>query len=210
MLAREKCSMINLKTNNLYKITTFVFVFINLFSINALSEENHIIKVIEKEWNRTQTLNGKFHQKIDGDKVISGNFFIEKPYRSNFTYHNQAQNIITSKYFINFVDKKGKLLDRYPIINQPIYKLFSKNINLNNIFHIKSVEQDQTEVKIKLAPKDKNEIQIDLTFHSKDYLLKKWEIVDALGQTTYLEFTNVKKNISIDQNLFIFEEKIEY
>jgi|TARA_S200000501_G_scaffold327675_1_gene327069 outer membrane lipoprotein-sorting protein len=202
--------MINLKTNNLYKITTFVFVFINLFSINALSEENHIIKVIEKEWNRTQTLNGKFHQKIDGDKVISGNFFIEKPYRSNFTYHNQAQNIITSKYFINFVDKKGKLLDRYPIINQPIYKLFSKNINLNNIFHIKSVEQDQTEVKIKLAPKDKNEIQIDLTFHSKDYLLKKWEIVDALGQTTYLEFTNVKKNISIDQNLFIFEEKIEY
>ena len=202
--------MINLKTNNLYKITTFVFVFINLFSINALSEENHIIKVIEKEWNRTQTLNGKFHQKIDGDKVISGNFFIEKPYRSNFTYHNQAQNIITSKYFINFVDKKGKLLDRYPIINQPIYKLFSKNINLNNIFHIKSVEQDQTEVKIKLAPKDKNEIQIDLTFHSKDYLLKKWEIVDALGQTTYLEFTNVRKNISIDQNLFIFEEKIEY
>ena len=210
MLAREKCSMINLKTNNLYKITTFVFVFINLFSINSLSEENHIIKVIEKEWNRTQTLNGKFHQKIDGDKVISGNFFIEKPYRSNFTYHNQAQNIITSKYFINFVDKKGKLLDRYPIINQPIYKLFSKNINLNNIFHIKSVEQDQAEVKIKLAPKDKNEIQIDLTFHSKDYLLKKWEIVDALGQTTYLEFTNVKKNISIDQNLFIFEEKIEY
>ena len=202
--------MTNLKTNNLYKIITFVFVFINLFSINALSEENHIIKIIEKEWNRTQTLNGKFHQKIDGDKVISGNFFIEKPYKSNFTYHNQAQNIITSKYFINFVDKKSKLLDRYPIINQPIYKLFSKNINLNNIFHIKSVEQDQTEVKIKLAPKDNNEIQIDLTFHSKDYLLKKWEIVDALGQTTYLEFTNVRKNISIDQNLFIFEEKIEY
>jgi len=25
-----------------------------------------------------------------------------------------------------------------------------------------------------------------------------------------LEFTNVRKNISIDQNLFIFEEKIEY
>ena len=72
--------MTNLKTNSLYKITTFIVVFINLFSINALSEESHIIKIIEKEWNRTQTLKGKFHQKIDGDKVISGNFFIEKPY----------------------------------------------------------------------------------------------------------------------------------
>ena len=79
-----------------------------MFLTNALSEESHIIKIIEKEWNRTQTLNGKFHQKIDGDKVISGNFFIEKPYKSNFTYHNQTQNVITSKYFINFVDKKGK------------------------------------------------------------------------------------------------------
>ena len=202
--------MTNLKTNSLYKITTFIFVFFNLFLTNAISEDSHIIKIIEKEWNHTQTLNGKFHQKIDGNKIISGDFFIEKPYKSNFTYSNQTQNIITSKYFINFVDKESKLLDRYPIINQPVYKLFSKNINLNSIFHIKSVSQNQTEVEIKLAPKDNNEIQIDLTFHTKNYLLKKWEIVDALGQTTYLEFTNVRKNISIDQNLFIFEEKIEY
>ena len=202
--------MTNLKTNSLNKITTFIFVFISFFSANALSEESQVIKIIEKEWNHTQTLSGKFHQEIYGDKVISGDFFIEKPYKSNFTYHTQSQNIITSKYFINFVDKESKLLDRYPIINQPVYKLFSKNINLKNVFHIRSVEQNQTEVKIKLAPKDNDEIQIDLTFHSKNYLLKKWEIVDALGQTTYLEFTNVRKNISIDQNLFIFEEKNEY
>ena len=202
--------MTNLKINSLNKTATFIFFFIYLFLTNALSEESNIIKIIEKEWNQTQTLKGNFLQKIDDDKVISGDFFIEKPYKSNFTYHNQTQNIITSKYFINFVDKESKLLDRYPIINQPVYKLFSKNINLNSIFHIKSVNQNQTEVKIKLAPKDNNEIQIDLTFHTKNYLLKKWEIVDALGQTTYLEFTNVRKNISIDQNLFIFEEKIEY
>ena len=202
--------MTNLKINNLNKTATFIFFFIYLFLTNALSEESNIIKIIEKEWNQTQTLKGNFLQKIDDDKVISGDFFIEKPYKSNFTYHNQTQNVITSKYFINFVDKESKLLDRYPIINQPVYKLFSKNINLNNIFHIKSVNQNQSEVKVKLAPKDNNKIQIDLTFHSKNYLLKKWEIVDALGQTTYLEFTNVRKNISIDQNLFIFKEKIEY
>ena len=72
MLAKEKCSMKNSKTNNLNKFTTFIFVFINLLSTNALSEESHIIKIIEKEWNHIQTLNGHFHQQIDGDKVISG------------------------------------------------------------------------------------------------------------------------------------------
>ena len=71
--------MKNSKTNNLNKFTTFIFVFINLLSTNALCEESHIIKIIEKEWNHIQTLNGHFHQQIDGDKVISGDFFIEKP-----------------------------------------------------------------------------------------------------------------------------------
>ena len=174
--------MKNSKTNNLNKFTAFIFVFINLLSTNALSEESHIIKIIEREWNHIQTLNGNFHQQINGDKVISGDFFIEKPYKSNFSYHNQTQNIITSKYFINFVDKESKLLDRYPIINQPVYKLFSKNINLNSIFHIKSVSQNQTEVKIKLAPKDNNEIQIDLTFHIKNYLLKNGKLLMLLGK----------------------------
>ena len=61
---------------------------------------------------------------------------------------------------------------------------------------------------------DKNNVnnsnsKITLTFHSSNYLLKKWEIVDALEQSTYLEFTNIRKNISIDQNLFNFKEKIE-
>ena len=82
--------MTNLKTNSLNKLTTFIFVFINLFLTNALSEESDIIKIIEKEWNQTQTLKGNFLQKIDDDKVISGDFFIEKPYKSNFTYYNQS------------------------------------------------------------------------------------------------------------------------
>ena len=32
--------------------------------------------------------------------------------------------------------------------------------------------------------------------------LEKWEISDELGNKTVLEFTKIKKNISISQNLF--------
>ena len=45
--------------------------------------------------------------------------------------------------------------------------------------------------------------RIKLTFNKDDYSLKNWEIIDELGQSTYLEFTKVRKNISIDQKLFI-------
>ena len=48
--------------------------------------------------------------------------------------------------------------------------------------------------------------RIKLTFNKDDYLLKNWEIIDELGQSTYLEFTKVRKNISIDQKLFFVKQ----
>jgi outer membrane lipoprotein-sorting protein len=213
MLVKEKYSMISLQNKNLNRVTTFILVCIYFFSSSTLSDENQILKSIEKEWNQTQTLAGNFLQRSDDDNVVSGDFFIEKPYKSRFIYHNQSQNIITSRYFINFVDEEDRLLERYPIINQPIYKLFSKDVYFNNIFEIKSINQNQAETIIELFTidnTDSNSAKITLTFHSSSYRLKKWEFIDALGQSTYLEFTNIRKNISIDQNLFNLREKAEY
>ena len=48
-------------------------------------------------------------------------------------------------------------------------------------------------------------IKIKLTFNNKDYLLKNWEIIDELGQSTYLEFTKIRKNISIRSDLFMIK-----
>ena len=45
--------------------------------------------------------------------------------------------------------------------------------------------------------------KIKLAFNEDDYSLKNWEIIDELGQSTYLEFTKIRKNISIDPKLFI-------
>mgnify|MGYP005716328055 CR=1 FL=1 len=76
MLVKEKYSMINLKIKNLNRITKFILVSIYFFSSNALSDENQIIKSIEKEWNQTHTLAGKFLQRSGNDRVVSGDFFL--------------------------------------------------------------------------------------------------------------------------------------
>ena len=48
-------------------------------------------------------------------------------------------------------------------------------------------------------------IKINLTFDSKNFVLKNWEIIDELGQSTYLEFTKIRKNISIGSDLFMIK-----
>ena len=197
--------MINLKAK-FYKL---ISVFISLYSISVFSEENKYIDIIEEDWNNTQTISGRFHQTLNDDDIISGNFYIQKPYKSNFTYDNELENIITSKFFINIVDNKKFLIDRYPIINQPIYKILSEKINLKETFEILSIKIINNEIAINLVSKNNSsdsKAKIKLTFNGDDYSLKNWEIVDDLGQSTYLEFTKIRKNISIDQELFVIKQ----
>lgn len=198
--------MINLKVNFSNLVKQLIISFILFFSVNVFSEENKILELIEKNWNETQTISGRFFQILDNDKTISGNFYIEKPYKSSFTYDNKLENIITSKFFINIVDQERYLIDKYPIINQPIYKLMSEKISFREIFKILSINQVNDEIVIKLLSKnDSSNIgtQINLTFSNSNYSLKNWEIIDGLGQSTYLEFTKVRKNISIEPVLFV-------
>ena len=197
--------MINLKAK-FYKL---ISVFISLYSISVFSEENKYIDIIEEDWNNTQTISGRFHQKINDDNIVSGNFYIQKPYKSNFTYDNELENIITSKFFINIVDNKKFLIDRYPIINQPIYKILSEEIDLKETFEILSIKIINNEIAINLVSKNNSsdsKAKIKLTFNGDDYSLKNWEIIDDLGQSTYLEFTKIRKNISIDQEWFIIKQ----
>ena len=127
--------MIRLRVN-LFKL---IYVFIFIYSINAFSEENKLINIIEEDWNSSQTISGRFLQEIN-DVIFSGNFYIQKPYKSNFTYDNELENVITSRFFINIVDKNGYLVDRYPILNQPVYKILSDEISLEETFKVISAK----------------------------------------------------------------------
>ena len=196
--------MINLKI----RFSKLICIFISFYSINVFSEENTLIDIIEENWNNTQTISGRFNQELNND-VISGNFYIQKPHKSNFTYDNGLENIITSKFFINIVDEKRYLINKYPIINQPIYKILSERISFKKIFEVLSIKTINNEIIINLMSKNNSsdsKAKIKLVFNKDDYALKNWEIVDDLGQSTFLEFTKIRKNISIDQKLFTIKQ----
>jgi outer membrane lipoprotein-sorting protein len=153
-------------------------------------------------------MSGEFHQKLPNNIIVSGKFFIQKPHKSNFTYENNRQQIITSKFFINIIDNEGFLIDRYPIIDQPIYKLLSKDINFKKLFKFINVYNIDNEIIVEVS--SKNDVRIKLIFNKADYSLKNWEIIDELGQSTYLQFTKIRKNISIDPEVFDIKEKYKY
>ena len=87
--------------------------------------------------------------------------------------------------------------------------ILSEEINLKETFEILSIKIMNNEIAINLVSKNNSsdsKAKIKLTFNEDDYSLKNWEIIDDLGQSTYLEFTKIRKNISIDQELFVIKQ----
>ena len=200
--------MINLRINFSRLIKKLIFIFICFYPVIVISAENELLKIIEKNWNETNTMVGRFNQLLDNNETVTGDFFIHKPFQSKFTYDNNLQTIITSKFFVSIIDQDKNLIDRYPIINQPIYEILSDNISFEKIFDVLSIDIINEEVVLNLVSKNKSTdvgIKINLIFDNKDYLLKNWEIIDELGQSTYLEFTKIRKNISIGSDLFMIK-----
>ena len=202
--------MINLKIDFPGLIKKLTLIFICFYPAITFSSESELITAIEKSWNETNTMIGRFNQLLDDNKTVSGDFFIHKPFQSKFTYDNNLQTIITSKFFVSIIDQDKNLVDRYPIINQPIYEILSKKISFEKVFSILSLNSIDDEIVINLVSKNKSAdvgIKINLTFDSKNFVLKNWEIIDELGQSTYLEFTKIRKNISIEPKLFIVKQQ---
>ena len=77
-------------------------------------------------------------------------------------------------------------------MNEVDFENLNANIKLNeknNFFHIKITDLD-----------DKSNVIFSFNKESLD--LKKWEIVDKFDQSTVLEFTKIKKNISISPDTY--------
>ena len=184
-------------------------IFIIIFSFNVLASDEDLSKLIEFNWNQIKTLSGEFTQTSSDKKILKGEFFLNKPYKSFFKYNDEINNIITTRFFINIIDKNHNLIDRYPIINQPIYKILSNKVAFDDDFKIISISKIKGEVIIQLGLNNNAEARshITVTFDGVDYSLKKWEIVDQFGKSTLLEFTKLRKNISIEADLFSVQEE---
>ena len=192
-----------------YFLILFFFI---ITSVNSESElinnKKEIIYLIENSWNSIDTMSGRFEQ-IDTDlNVETGNFYFDKPYKSKFSYDNKDEAIITGRLLITVLDNEGYQIDSYPIGNSPIKNILSNDIKFDDIFKIISIvkifdEENSYQVTAVNKESDEPSWKVLFFFTLDDFTLKKWVIFDEFENKTVLEFTNIQKNISIGQNIFV-------
>ena len=180
-------------------------VFSLYFCVNAISSE--IINKIENHWNEINTMSGQFKQKDPDGVILIGNFYFLKPYKSKFVYNDKPENIITNDSLLIIVDDNDYKIESYLIGNNILKKLLSNELSFHEQFDLinHTSTDDQYILKLKIKNQENNHLKI---FFDRDtFDIKKWEIYDEFQNKTVFEFTKIKKNIFISQNLFVVNYK---
>ena len=185
------------------RITIFLILTLVPWQVSSAETES-IISKIQNGWNEIQTMSGEFSQLDMNGNLENGKFYFSKPYQSKFVYVNKNEDIVTNESLLRIVDKEGFQIDSYAIGSNVLKKLLSNNLDIKKEFKIDYATENEFTYEIKASDKNaKNMSDVVLTFNKDTIELKKWEISDELNNKTVLEFTKIKKNILISQNLFV-------
>ena len=190
-------------TNLALNKSNYIACFILFFLISNTVAEESILNKIQDNWNNTKSMSGRFIQIVDNSETKNGNFYFLKPYLAKFVYDNRNEDIITNERLLRIVDKEGYQIDSYLIGNHIMKSLLSDKTNIIDNLDVSNVTQKNGNYQIAvLFDKGQTNAHVVLSFDNQTLDLKKWEITDEFMSKTVLEFTKIKKNIFISENLF--------
>ena len=181
-------------------ILIIIIKFISAFTVSAV-DEKFLLNTIEDNWNRIHTMSGNFIQYNSDETMSYGKFFLSKPFKSKFIYENNNETIITTETLIVLLDKEGFRIESYPILNSPIKNLLVNEIDFQNMEAKIKINEKKNRYHIYISDPNQKGVAI-FSFKKDDLDLEKWEIIDEFDQSTVLEFTKIKKNISISPETY--------
>ena len=181
-------------------ILIIVIKFFSAFTVSAF-DEKFLLNTIEDNWNKIKTMSGNFIQYNSDETMSYGKFFLSKPFKSKFIYENNNETIITTETLIVLLDKEGFRIESYPILNSPIKNLLVNEIDFQNMEAKIKINEKKNRYHIYISDPNQKGVAI-FSFKKDDLDLEKWEIIDEFNQSTVLEFTKIKKNISISPETY--------
>ena len=187
------------------------FIIFSIFAVNltfsyASEYHDNKIRIIEESWNSVRTMSGNFLQTNSDGTMTYGRFFLSKPFKSKFVYKNEEDIIVTNQSLIAVLDNEGYQLDSYPIGQSPLKDILRDKVDLIHKDKKVIIKEDEENYIAKIRFNNKPG-EVELSFTKDDLTLKKWQIIDEFEQVTVLEFTKIKKNISINPEIYSIRYK---
>ena len=165
------------------------------------------LKQIQKQLNKTKTVQARFIQLSSNGEYSEGQMFLERPGKLRLVYDNpNPLMVVADGKYISYVDRDLDeattvllSMTKAQLLLRKSFSFFSKDIIVSNF------DKSPGFIKVVLSRADDSaEDNITLVFSDAPMELRKWVITDTQGITTTVSLTESKINIPIPREKFIY------
>ena len=181
---------------------TLLFIFFFLFNNFANAS---IISQIKNNFNSTKSMKFNFVQKIDG-KIEKGECVIVYPKKIFCEYIDFYNKILVSngKSLVINSDKNNQYY-RYPLDKTPLNLILDKKFIISKMYQLR---EDSNYPFYYVFNLDYENNSIKVFFNKNDLNLIGWETTDIYQNTVQTFISEIKKNISVNNNIFNIQKYI--
>lgn len=196
------------------RLVIFLFLF-SLSSVTAAMEESiDGYQILNDFLKELKTLHANFHQELFDEKgqlieKSEGEMFVQRPGKFRWDYRKPYQQLIVADGQLVWVhDVDLEQVSKKPM-NQALGKtpaiLLSNHTNVAEEFFVTALPRpDPATIRLELRAKDAQAQFETIHIMLKNNELTAFELLDNLGQTTKMFFSQIEQNSKLANNLFIF------
>ena len=176
------------------KILLIIF-FINFNSYALSSVKENIINNLKI----TDNFSFNFEQNING-KVEKGYCIIEYPKKILCKYDKANNKVLVSNGKSLVIKTNKPSYYHYPLDKTPLNFILDKEFLLNEILSLNERSLNKNYINYKII---KNDNEINIFFDKRNFFLVGWQIEDIYQNLNITFLSSIKKNQSIDKNIFL-------
>lgn len=178
----------------------------------AYAEQQVPVEVVraEKYFQDLKTVKSRFTQTSPDGTQIRGTFYLSRPGKLRFEYDPPSKDfVVADGLFIYFYDGEVKQQSNAPISQTLADFLLRKDLKLSGDLKVKKIMRAGGLVQITMIQADEpkaGDLTLGFIENNENYQLKKWRVVDSVGNITETELFDMQTGIKLPSSLFAYKD----
>lgn len=165
----------------------------------SLAEAQQLAQNLADKFSQIRTMMGDFVQFDPRGGMSTGTFYLERPGRILFDYHDTPVRVICDGQAIAVNNRKLGSWNLYDLSKSPLNLLLADRINIAN-GRLLEFTQEQNATILVLGDATGHS-KIRMIFDPQTYELKQWTMTDN-GQDTTIQIVNARTGVQFADNMF--------
>jgi len=164
-------------------------------------------------FNGIKTLEAKFAQTAANGARSTGTLYMRRPGRARFEYDPPEESLVMAgggQVAIFDGRSNSRRPEQYPLKRTPLWIILEPRVDLSRRNMVIGHNGDaQRTTLVAQDPESPENGRVELIFQNTPLTLAGWRVIDAQGQTTTVQLTQIKLGGQIRPRLFSIPQEID-